>query len=269
MLFTFPSRYWFTIGLTGVFSLAGWSRRIRAGFHVSRVTQVAVAPRVSSHTGLSPSVVRLSNTLPLKTARVTVTAPTTPNLHQRNRCGLGSSPFARHYWGNHCYFLFLEVLRCFSSLRLPRHNYMAVTVLQTAGLSHSDTRGSRDMCSYPRLFAAYRVLHRLREPRHPPCALSYFLSSHRCNTNRTGQLILSAVASPPPQRKEGTCSFDSCYLQSCLCQYVKDLMPTRGGWRMSESRRHRSNTTARLYLLYTKGQKRTRSPGDDETIHDF
>ena len=74
---------------------------------------------------------------------------------------------------------------------------MAVTVLQTAGLSHSDTRGSRDMCSYPRLFAAYRVLHRLREPRHPPCALSYFLPSHRCNTNRTGQLILSAVASPP------------------------------------------------------------------------
>ena len=119
MLFTFPSRYWYTIGLTGVFSLAGWSRRIRAGFHVSRVTQVAVAPRVSSHTGLSPSVVRLSNTLPLKTARVTVTAPTTPNLHQRNRSGLGSSPFARHYWGNHCYFLFLEVLRSFSSLRSP------------------------------------------------------------------------------------------------------------------------------------------------------
>ena len=31
----------------------------------------------------------------------------------------GSSPFARHYWGNHCYFLFLQVLRCFSSLRWP------------------------------------------------------------------------------------------------------------------------------------------------------
>ena len=35
----------------------------------------------------------------------------------RNIGGLGSSPFARHYWGNHCYFLFLQVLRCFSSLR--------------------------------------------------------------------------------------------------------------------------------------------------------
>ena len=44
--------------------------------------------------------------------------PTTPQAH-RYASGLGSSPVARHYWGNHCYFLFLQVLRCFSSLRLP------------------------------------------------------------------------------------------------------------------------------------------------------
>ena len=37
----------------------------------------------------------------------------------RNTYGLGSSPFARHYWGNHCYFLLLRVLRCFSSPRSP------------------------------------------------------------------------------------------------------------------------------------------------------
>src|SRR5690625_3627225 len=39
VLFTFPSRYWFTIGLSGVFSLGGWSRRIHTGFHVPRTTQ--------------------------------------------------------------------------------------------------------------------------------------------------------------------------------------------------------------------------------------
>ena len=39
MLFTFPSRYWFTIGLSGVFSLAGWAPQIQTGFHVSRPTQ--------------------------------------------------------------------------------------------------------------------------------------------------------------------------------------------------------------------------------------
>ena len=30
--------------------------------------------------------------------------------------GLGYFPFARHYLGNHFCFLFLQVLRCFSSL---------------------------------------------------------------------------------------------------------------------------------------------------------
>ena len=54
-----------------------------------------------------------------------------------------------------------------------------VTVLQTAGLSHSEIRGSTVICTYPRLIAAYHVLHRLREPRHPPCALSYFRRAAR------------------------------------------------------------------------------------------
>ena len=62
VLFTFPSRYWFTIGLTGVFSLAGWSRRIRAEFLVFRVTQDSAMSLMASHTGLSPSVAVLSRT---------------------------------------------------------------------------------------------------------------------------------------------------------------------------------------------------------------
>ena len=37
----------------------------------------------------------------------------------RNTCGLGYFPFARHYLGNHFCFLFLQVLRCFSSLGSP------------------------------------------------------------------------------------------------------------------------------------------------------
>ena len=46
--------------------------------------------------------------------------------------------------------------------------------LQTCGLSHSEIPGSMVICTYPGLIAAYHVLHRLCEPRHPPCALSYF-----------------------------------------------------------------------------------------------
>ena len=49
-------------------------------------------------------------------------------------------------------------------------------LLQSIGLSHSEIRGSKVICTYPQLIAAYHVLHRLREPRHPPCALTYFLS---------------------------------------------------------------------------------------------
>ena len=62
MLFTFPSRYWFAIGLSGVFSLTGWSRRIRAEFLVLRVTQDTTKPCFASITGLSPAMVELSRT---------------------------------------------------------------------------------------------------------------------------------------------------------------------------------------------------------------
>ena len=49
--------------------------------------------------------------------------------------------------------------------------HVRMTVVCTAGFPHSDIRGSMDMCSSPRLFAAYHVFHRLSVPRHPPCAL--------------------------------------------------------------------------------------------------
>ena len=46
--------------------------------------------------------------------------------------------------------------------------------LQSIGLPHSEIPGSRVICTSPELIAAYHVLLRLREPRHPPVALSYF-----------------------------------------------------------------------------------------------
>ena len=39
VLFAFPSRYWFTIGQSGVFSLGGWSPHIQTRFHVPRLTR--------------------------------------------------------------------------------------------------------------------------------------------------------------------------------------------------------------------------------------
>ena len=48
------------------------------------------------------------------------------------------------------------------------------------GFPHSEIRGSRDICSSPRLFAAYHVFRRLSVPRHPPCALFSLTCDFRC-----------------------------------------------------------------------------------------
>ena len=59
--------------------------------------------------------------------------------------------------------------------RVPFHTLWIgvwMTGVCPAGFPHSDISGSLDICSSPKLFAAYHVFHRLLVPRHPPCALS-------------------------------------------------------------------------------------------------
>ena len=63
VLFAFPSRYWFTIGRSRVFSLGGWSPHLQTGFLVSRPTCRTLRPAIFlSRTGLSPCVAALSST---------------------------------------------------------------------------------------------------------------------------------------------------------------------------------------------------------------
>jgi hypothetical protein len=93
-----------------------------------------------------------------------------PTFARKN--GLGYFRFARHYSGNHNCFLFLGVLRCFSSPGSPTAS--GILYLPYRGLPHSEIFGSQVMCTFPKLIAAYHVLHRLSDPRHPPYALSNF-----------------------------------------------------------------------------------------------
>ena len=65
VLFTFPSRYWFAIGLSGVFSLTGWCPQIQTGFLRPRPTQDTRHDCSTSCTGLSPPVVGFSKTVPV------------------------------------------------------------------------------------------------------------------------------------------------------------------------------------------------------------
>ena len=63
--------------------------------------------------------------------------------------------------------------------RVPFHKlwiHLWMTVVHTAGFPHSEISGSKDICSSPKLIAAYHVFHRLLVPRHPPCALSSLTS---------------------------------------------------------------------------------------------
>ena len=225
VLFTFPSQYSSTIGLTGVFSLAGWSRRIRAGFLVSRATQDAAMPAQASGTGLSPPAARLSSRfpspLPCNTAVLQppacvatrrVWAPPRSLAATGGIIGLFSFPPGTKMFQ-------------FPGLALPHK--AEVPVLQTGGLSHSEIRGSTVTCTYPRLVAACHVLRRLREPRHPPCALNYFLAVAACPRTWAGTAAAhtfscSVCSRPVRKAHKGADSSRLSTLQSCLCQYVKD-----------------------------------------------
>ena len=171
-LFTFPSRYWSTIGHQEVFSLTTWSWQIHTGFHGPRATReppkrdTAISP-----TGLSPSTVGLPRPFDYHdvlslSARLVDPARTAPQPRTRNPYqvshahGLGSSAFAHHYSRNHYCFLFLRVLRCFTS---PRSHQPPYTFrrrrhpMTGARFPHSEIPGSQSGCRLPE---AYRRLPR-------------------------------------------------------------------------------------------------------------
>src|SRR4051795_11539419 len=105
-----------------------------------------------------------------------------PQPRPRNDCrlshatGLASSAFARHYSRNHCCFLFLRVLRCFTS---PRSLHAPYVFRCGSPGSSRPWRGfpirtpwdHSPVIDSPRLIADSYVLLRLLMPRHPPCAL--------------------------------------------------------------------------------------------------
>ena len=108
-----------------------------------------------SPTGLSPSLAGLSRTVPLQSE--VINAVRTPEC---THSGLGSFHFARRYFENRVFFLFLRLLRCFSSpgsLRIPMDS-----VYSDGGLLRrvSPFRHLR-VTGYLLLTAAFRSLSRL------------------------------------------------------------------------------------------------------------
>ena len=121
-------------------------------------------PRVPTYSGfcsLFPDfaygIVTLSD-LPFKVVRlscqVSLRSPYPAGISTR---GLGSSDFARHYFRNRFYFLFLRVLRCFSSPGSPRIPMHSVYDNVPLGTLSSLIRISADL----RIFAPPRSFSQL------------------------------------------------------------------------------------------------------------
>ena len=172
MLFTFPSRYWFAIGLSGVFSLAGWARQIRAGLLVPRVTQDTARPQLYSYTGLSPSLMQLSRCFHSTFEYHAVVLQ--PRLCVATQAVWALPRSLATTGGIIDLFSLPQGTKMFQFPWFASVPCVRITGLQPAGLSHSEIAGSKIICIYPALIAAYHVLHRLREPRHPPDALTCF-----------------------------------------------------------------------------------------------
>ena len=133
-------------------------------------------PRVPTYSGYCrPSVnfaygiFTLSDLLFQNSSAIHIGAFRSPYPERISTFGLGSSDFARHYFRNRFYFLFLRVLRCFSSPGSPQY--------YCTEFPHSDICGSRNICFSPQLFAACHVLLRRHVPRHPPLALCSLIFS--------------------------------------------------------------------------------------------
>ena len=83
------------------------------------------------------------------------------------------SAFARRYLRNRGCFLFLWVLRCFSSPgSLPTPMHSVPDTPEGVGFPIRTSMDQSLFASSPWLIAGYNVLHRLSTPSHPPHALS-------------------------------------------------------------------------------------------------
>ena len=115
VLFTFPSRYWFTIGQLGVFSLTGWSRLLPTGFHVPRRTQDATRAhrtfdyRACTFSGRPFNAVRLISWVP-------PCGPTTPT-----RSWFGLFPFRSPLLRESLLFSFPPATKMFQFTGLLSH----------------------------------------------------------------------------------------------------------------------------------------------------
>jgi hypothetical protein len=161
VLFIVQSPYLFTIGHRGVFSLGRWAGQLHTEFHELRATLVRLSQGTFSFRVRDFHLLWCD--FPDASARIGFVTPRGARNPGTNP-GLGCSAFARRYSRNTCLSLFLQVLRCFSSLgSLPTamNSPPNDRVFTPDGFPHSEISGSMLGCQLP---GAYRRLPRLSSP---------------------------------------------------------------------------------------------------------
>ena len=119
VLFNFPSRYWFTIGCQGVFRLIQWSGQIHAEFHLHRITWDTSRRLQTSHTRLSRSLAAFSTALCSSfTCHIKVPQPREDKSSRFSLVRFRSPLLTESFR-----FLFLGLLRCFTSPRFALPDY--------------------------------------------------------------------------------------------------------------------------------------------------
>ena len=119
VLFTFPSRYLFTVGCQLVFSLIQWSGQIHAEFHVHRITWDTSRRCPTSLTRLSRSLADFSKSLSSSfTCHIKV-----PQPREDKSSRFSLFRFRSPLLTESLRFLFLGLLRCFTSPRFALPDY--------------------------------------------------------------------------------------------------------------------------------------------------
>ena len=138
---------------------------------MSRGTLDHTSSFLVSTTGLLPSMAELSNSLHLRYCiHVVCPQPQRSKLHWFGLFRVRSPLLTESN-----FFLFLQVLRCFSSPGSPRMAMNSPYADRGSLCRVSPFRNLR-IKGYLLLPAAYHVLHRLLVPRHPPCTLNNLTS---------------------------------------------------------------------------------------------
>ena len=229
MLFTFPSRYWFTIGRQEYLALDGGPPGFphEETFHVvlrdTPGSRIAFAYGAVTRSGRPFRAASANEPIcnSLRESQLPLVGPTTPRLQRlrpitQPRFGLlrFRSPLLTE-----CSLL-LEVLRCFSSLGVLVTVYVfnrASRDITPGGFPHSDISGSTLARNSPKHFAACHVLRRLLAPRHPPHALSSLTYNvHAASTELATHEAVAFGFNPRRNR---------CF-HSSICKVVRPLART-------------------------------------------